>query len=142
MLTDPFGTNALTRAIIGCGVQVHAIIGPGVYENVYNECMQYELKQRGLSFETGRPARIVYKGVKLTSTYYIDIVVENCVVVELKAVIALGEIHRRQVLTQLKLTGLPVGLLLNFNVVTLTDGGVKRVVNPNFAKELELGKSV
>jgi GxxExxY protein len=136
MLTDPFGTSEITRTIIGCGIRVHEIVGPGVYENVYAECMQYELKQTGLSFDTGRPAPIIYKGVRLTSQYYIDIVVENCVVVELKAVIALAEIHRRQVLTQLKLTGLPVALLMNFNVVTLTNGGVKRIVNPRFAKEL------
>lgn len=142
MLTDPFGTNALTRTIIGCGIRVHEAIGPGVYENVYGECMEYELKEQGLAVETGRPAPIIYKGIRLTSKYYIDIVVENCIVVELKAVVALAEIHKRQVLTQLKLTGLPVGLLINFNVVTLTDGGVKRIVNPNFVKELEPDKSV
>ena len=131
MLTDPFGTNALTNAIIGCGIRVHRTIGPGVYENVYCECMEYELKEQGLPFELGRPAAIVYKGVRLKSMYYIDIVVDNQVAVELKAVETLAEIHRRQVLTQLKLTGLPVGLLMNFNVVTLTEGGVKRIVNPN-----------
>jgi GxxExxY protein len=137
MLADPFGTNAITRTVIGCGIRVHQVVGPGVYENVYGECMEYELKEQGLSFETGRPAPIIYKGVRLTSKYYIDVVVENRVVVELKAVIALAEIHKRQVLTQLKLTGLPVGLLLNFNVVTLTEGGVKRIVNPSFAKKFE-----
>ena len=131
MLTDPAGTSALTRAIIGCGIRVHQAIGPGVFENVYMECMQYELEDSGLHFETGRAVPIVYKGVPLKSRYYIDIVVENIVVVELKAVLALAEVHRRQILTQLKLTGLPVGLLMNFNVVILTDGGVKRVVNPD-----------
>lgn len=135
MFTDPFGTSAITRTIIGCGVRVHKEIGPGVYENVYGECMQYELKEQGLCFETGRPVPIHYKGVQLRSRYYIDIVVENCVVVELKAVVELAEIHRRQVLTQLKLAGLPVGLLMNFNVVMLTDG-VKRIVNPNLARQV------
>jgi GxxExxY protein len=130
MLTDPAGTNVLTRAIIGCGIRVHEFIGPGVYENVYGECMEYELKQKGLAYETARPVPIVYRGVRLKSRFYIDLVVENCVVIELKAVAMLAEIHRRQVLTLLKLTGLPVGLLMNFNVVTLTDGGVKRIVNP------------
>lgn len=142
MLTDPFGTNAITRTIIGCGIRVHEVVGPGVYENVYGECMEFELKEQGLSFETQRPASIIYKGVRLRSTYYIDIVVENRVVVEVKAIAALTEIHKRQVLTQLKLTGLPVGLLMNFNVVTLTDGGVKRIVNPSFAKEVEADKSM
>jgi GxxExxY protein len=96
--------------------------------------MEYELKAKGLDFETGRAAPIIYKGIRLKSKYYIDIVVENCVVVELKAVTQLAEIHRRQVLTQLRLTGLPVGLLMNFNVVTLTAGGVKRIVNPQVAR--------
>ena len=137
MLTDPFGTNAITRSIIGCGIRVHGVLGPGIYENVYGECMEYELKSQGLSFDTGRPVPIIYRGARLKSKYYIDIVVEDCVVVELKAVVALAEIHKRQVLTQLKLTGLPVGLLMNFNVVTLTDGGVKRIVNPQLAQECE-----
>jgi GxxExxY protein len=134
MLTDPFGTNRITQAIIGCAIRVHGAVGPGVYENVYSECVQYELKEEGLAFETNRAAPIIYKGVRLTSKYYIDLVVEGLVVVELKAVAVLAEIHKRQVLTQLKLTDLPVGLLLNFNVVTLTDGGVKRIVNPSYHK--------
>jgi GxxExxY protein len=131
MLTDPFGTNPLTKRIIGCGIRVHGVLGPGVFESVYTECMEYELREEGLSYELGRPAPIVYKGVQLRSKYYIDIVVEELVVVELKAIAALLEIHKRQVLTYLKLTGLPVGLLLNFNVEILTDGGVKRIINPN-----------
>jgi GxxExxY protein len=79
---------------------------------------------------------IIYKGVRLRSKYYTDMVVGGVVVVELKVVAALAEIHKRQVLTQLKLTDLPVGLLLNFNVVTLKEGGIKRIVNPNYAKHV------
>jgi GxxExxY protein len=134
MLTDPFGTNRITKAIIGCGIRVHGVVGPGVYENVYSECMQYELRGEGLAYETNRAAPIIYKGVQLKSKYYVDIVVEGIVIVELKAITMLAEIHKRQVLTQLRLTDLPVGLLLNFNVVTLTDGGVKRIVNPSYHK--------
>jgi GxxExxY protein len=134
MLTDPVGTNVLTRAIIGCGIRVHSFIGPGVYESVYAECLEYELKLKGLSYEAGRAVPIVYRGVRLKSRFYVDLVVEDCVVIELKAVPVLAEIHRRQVLTHLRLTGLPVGLLMNFNVVTLTDGGVKRIVNPDLGK--------
>jgi GxxExxY protein len=126
----------ITRAIIGCGIRVHEVVGPGVYEHVYGECMEYELREEGLSYDTNRAAPIIYKGVRLKSTYYIDIVVEGLVVVELKAVAALAEIHKRQVLTQLKLTDLPVGLLLNFNVVSLKQGGIKRVVNPKYAKQV------
>ncbi len=137
MLTDPFGTNAITRRIIGCAIRVHAIVGPGVYENVYSECLQYELQAEGLSFETNRAVPIIYKGVRLKSKYYIDITVEGVVIAELKVVAVLAEIHRRQVLTQLKLTDLPVGLLLNFNVVSLKDGGIKRVVNPRYAKQID-----
>src|SRR5262245_29104830 len=132
MLTDPFGTTALTRRIIGCAIRVHDISGPGVLENVYAECLQHELREEHLAFDIGRAIPIVYKGVCLKSTYYVDLVVENLVVVELKAIEVLAEIHKRQVLTYLKLTGLPVGLLLNFNVETLTSGGVKRVINPKF----------
>jgi GxxExxY protein len=137
MLTDPFGTNALTQRIIGCAIRVHRVIGPGVYENVYSECLAYELREEGLAYELGRPAPVVYKGVRLRSTYYVDIVVENCVIAELKAVAVLAELHKRQVLTQLKLTDLPIGLLINFNVPVLTQGGVKRVVNPNFGSSHE-----
>jgi GxxExxY protein len=137
MLTDPFGTNAITRRIIGCAIRVHDVLGPGIYENVYSECMQYELRAEGLSYETNRAVPIIYKGVRLNSRYYIDIAVEGLVVLEMKVVAALAEIHRRQILTQLKLTDLPVGLLLNFNVVTLKDGGIKRVVNPKYAKQVD-----
>jgi GxxExxY protein len=108
----------------------HREFGPGLFENVYNECLQWELRDQGLRFERERKVPVVYKNRILKSLYYIDMVVEDRVVIELKTVVELAEIHRRQVLTQLKLTGLPVGLLVNFNVVTLTDGGVKRVVNP------------
>jgi GxxExxY protein len=129
MLTDPFGTNGLTNTIIRCGIRVHRTIGPGVFEKVYSECMEYELKDQGLHFELGRPVPLVYRGTPLKAKYYLDIVVENLVVVELKAIAETTEIHRRQVLTQLKLSGLPVGLLINFNVVTLSNG-VKRLINP------------
>ena len=130
MLTDPHGINDLTHAIIGCGIRVHTEIGPGLLESVYNECMQYELRAKGLRFDRERAVPLVYKGQKLRSLCYIDFVVEDLVVVELKAIVEIAEIHRRQVLTQLKLAGLHTGLIVNFNVVVLTDGGVKRVVNP------------
>ena len=129
MLRDPGGLNGLTSAIIGCGVRVHQALGPGLFESVHSECMQYELTASGLHFTAGRPVGIVYKGQPLKTRFYMDLLVEDQVVVELKSVGELGEIHRRQVLTQLRLAGLSVGLLLNFNVVILTDGGVKRIVN-------------
>jgi GxxExxY protein len=130
MLTNPAGVNSLTHAIIGCAIRVHREIGPGVLENVYNECMQYELRQEGLRFDRERAVPLVYKGQKLKSRYYIDLVVEDRVIVELKTVVEIVEVHKKQVLTQLRLAGLRTGLIINFNVEILTDGGVKRVVNP------------
>ena len=130
MLTDPEGINELTHAIIGCAIRVHSVMGPGLLENIYNECMQHELHASRLHFDRERAVPLVYKGQKLKSRYYLDFVVENRVVVELKAIVEIAEIHRRQVLSQLKLAHLHTGLILNFNVVMLTDGGVKRVVNP------------
>jgi GxxExxY protein len=129
MLTDPYGTSQLTKSIIGCAIEVHRAIGPGVFESVYNECFAHELKRRGLSFELERAVSLIYRGVRLKSKFYIDVVVENQVIVELKSIAEVVPIHECQVLTHLKLTGLPVALLINFNVPLLVDG-VTRLVNP------------
>ena len=129
MLTDPYGTSPLTKSIIGCAINVHRAIGPGVFESVYSECFAHELTRRGLSFELERTVPLVYRGVRLKSKFYVDVVVEDQVIVELKSVAEVVHIHECQVLTQLKLTGLPVGLLINFNVPLLVDG-VTRLVNP------------
>ena len=129
MLTDPQGTNDLSRAIIGCAIRVHTFLGPGVFEAVYHECMTHELRTSGLSFEAERSVPLVYNGAQLKARYYIDLVVENRIAVELKAT-QRSDLHIRQVLTQLRLSGLPVGLLINFDVVRLVDG-IKRVINPN-----------
>ena len=137
MLTDPSGLNALTRAIIGCAIEVHREIGPGLLENVYSECLQAELRRHRLKFDLERQVPLTYKGERLKAHYYVDMVVEGLVIVELKTVAEIAEIHKCQVLTQLRLTGLHVGMLLNFNVVTLTRGGVKRIVSP--PRGLEVG---
>ena len=129
MLTDPYGTNPLTESIIGCAIRVHRVIGPGVFEKIYSECLTYELKKKGLSFERERPVPLVYKGTRLKAKFFIDFVVEDKVVVELKSVAEITKVHECQVLTQLKLAELPVGLLINFNVPLLVDG-VTRLVNP------------
>jgi GxxExxY protein len=135
MLTDPHGTSSLTKSIIGCAICVRRVIGPGVFEKIYSECLTYELQRQGLSFESERPVPLVYKGVPLNAKFYIDFVVENTVIVELKAVAEVAKIHECQVLTQLKLTALPVGLLINFNVPRLVDG-VKRIVNPTLQSRM------
>jgi GxxExxY protein len=135
MLTGPHGTSPLTKSIIGCAIRVHRIIGPGVFENIYVECLAYELHEQKLAFERERLVPLVYKGVPLNAKYYVDFVVENKVIVELKSVAEVAKIHECQVLTQLKLTALPVGLLINFNVPRLVDG-VKRIVNPTLQSRL------
>jgi GxxExxY protein len=130
MLTDPHGTNELTRRIVGCAIRVHSAIGPGALESVYHECMTHEFREEKLAFESGRAVTLVYRGTTLKARFYIDLVVENTVAVELKAIETLAQVHTRQVLTQLRLSGLPVGLLINFDVTRMVDG-VRRVVNPN-----------
>ena len=132
MLTDPFGTNQITKRIIGCAIRVHDTVGPGLFEKIYNECMQYEFTEEGLSFEVNREAPVIYKGRRLKSKYYLDLTVEGIVAVELKSIETLHAIHQKQLLSQLWLTNLPVGLLINFNVETLTQGGVKRVINAKY----------
>ena len=131
MLTDPFGTNQLTRAIVGCAIRVHNVVGPGVFENIYSECMQQELTEAGLAFDVNRMAPLVYKGVRLKAKYFLDLVVEGLVPVELKSIEMLLQLHKKQLLSQLRLTNLPVGLLINFNVEHLVDG-VKRIVNAKY----------
>jgi GxxExxY protein len=121
--------NVLTREIIGAHIEVHRELGSRLLESVYATCVHRELKARGLHFECERPMPIVYKGDTLQSFYRIDLVVEGLVVVELKAVDHLLPVHEAQVLTYLKLTGCPLGLLINFNVAKLTEG-VKRLINP------------
>ena len=106
-----------------------------MFENIYAECLVYELHEHGLAFERERLVPLIYKGVPLNAKYYVDFVVENTVIVELKSVAEVAKIHECQVLTQLKLTALPVGLLINFNVPLLVDG-VKRIVNPTLQSRM------
>ena len=108
------------------------MLGPGLFESIYNECLQYELKQDGLLFDANVQAPVVYKGLRLKSKFYLDLVVERIVPVELKSIAMLVAVHQKQLLSQLWLTNLPGGLLINFNVETLTDGGVKRAVNAKY----------
>ena len=128
MLTDPAGTNDLTRDIIGCAIDVHREIGPGLLESAYKACMAAELRERSIHFEQERPVPLVYKGIALDVGYRLDLVVAHQVIVDLKCVAALAPIHTAQLLTYLRLTKCRVGLLINFNVPVLTQG-VKRVLN-------------
>ena len=120
--------NDLTDKIIGCSIKVHKALGPGLLESAYQACPYYELVKSGLNVEKEKPLPLVYEEVKLDCGYRMDLVVENRIIVEVKSVDTLNDIHLAQVLTYLKLTNNRFGLLINFNVLKLKDG-VKRVVN-------------
>ena len=120
--------NDISGKIIGCAIEVHKALGPGLLESAYEECLYYELLMAGLKVEKQKPLPVVYKEVKLDAGYRIDLLVENSVVVELKSVDAINDVHVAQVLTYLKLSGCKLGLLMNFNVVKLVDG-IKRLKN-------------
>ena len=118
----------ITEAIIGAAIEVHRLLGPGLLESAYEECLCHELSLRGLSFERQVPLPVIYKGVKLDCGYRLDIVVADQVVVELKTVDALLPVHEAQLLTYLKLSGKRIGLLLNFHVEVLRNGIKRRVL--------------
>jgi GxxExxY protein len=120
--------NDISEKIIGCAIQVHRELGPGLLESSYEECLYYELVQSGMLVEKQKPLPLIYKEVKLDCGYRLDLIVENKVVIEVKAVEALNDVHMAQVLTYLKLSRCKLGLLMNFNVV-LMKSGIKRVVN-------------
>jgi GxxExxY protein len=112
----------LTGRIIGAAIEVHRLLGPGLLESAYEECLCKELKLRGIDYERQKPIPVVYKGVKLECGYRIDLLVEKCVVLELKSIDAIAPIHEAVVLTYLKLSGNSIGLLINFNVPVLKQG--------------------
>lgn len=117
--------NELTSKIIGCAIDVHKILGPGLLESAYEECSCFELEKNNISFERQKPVPVVYKTIKLDAGYRIDVLVENKVVVELKSIDVLAPIHTAQILTYLKFSEMKIGLLINFNVTKLKDG-IKR----------------
>ena len=117
----------ITSQIIGAAIDVHRELGPGLLESAYETCLAHELIRRDLKVEQQKAVPLSYKGVKLDCGYRIDLLVENMVVVELKAANRLEPIHEAQVLSYLKLSGHKVGLLINFNVRVLKDG-LKRLV--------------
>lgn len=118
----------LTEQIIGAAIAVHRALGPGLLESTYEACLAFELLERRLRIERQTALPVVYRGVRIDCGYRLDLVVEGMVVVELKAVERLLPIHDAQMLTYLKLSGHPVGLLLNFNVPMLRDG-IRRFVH-------------
>jgi len=120
--------NNITETIIGAAIQIHRTLGPGLLESVYEACLAYELRKKGLAVEQQKPVPLVYEEVKLECGYRMDLCVEHSVVVEVKSVEALALVHEAQALSYLRLSGCKVALLINFNVVLLKDG-IKRFVN-------------
>jgi GxxExxY protein len=117
--------NQITEKIIGSAIEVHKKLGPGLLESAYEECLSYELKSAGLTIERQVAVPVVYKDIKLECGYRIDILVENAVVIELKAIEAFAPVHEAQILTYMKFANKSIGLLINLNV-TLLKNGIKR----------------
>ena len=120
--------NQLSSMAIGCGLRVHSRLGPGLLESSYVACLHYELVRCGLFVEIQKALPLVYEQVKLECGYRIDVMVERKLIIEVKAVEALNDLHLAQVVTYLKLSHCRLGLLMNFNVPRLKDG-IRRVVN-------------
>ena len=136
-----YNLDALTERIIGCAIEVHRTLGPGLLEAIYRECLTIELTASQLGFDTDRQVPLDYKGHRIRGELKLDLLVEGCVVVELKSVERLHPVYSAQVITYLKLTGCPVGLLINFNVPLLKDG-LKRLIRPaNQAPPIAAGSS-
>ena len=119
--------NDLTGEVIGAAVEVHRILGPGLLESIYEECLCIEFDKRKISYQRQKEIPIIYKDTKLDSAHRLDIIVANNLIVELKACDSIQPVHEAQVLTYLKLTGIKVGLLINFNVPLLKKG-IKRLI--------------
>jgi len=120
--------NQITEIIIGCAIKVHRKLGPGLLESAYQECLMFELVKAQLNVIKEKPQPLIYEDVHLNCGYRIDLFVENTIVIEVKAVESLNDVHLAQILTYLKLTNCRYGLLLNFNVAKMTDG-IKRIYN-------------
>src|SRR5262249_1721235 len=122
--------NALTDAIIGAAIDVHKTLGPGLLESAYEACLYHGLVKRGFKVERQKPLPLVYDDVRLNCAYRMDLVVENSVVIEVKSVTRLDRVHEAQMISYLKISGLHVGLVLNFNVRNLVrDRGIMRKVH-------------
>ncbi len=120
--------NEITEIIIGCAIKVHKSLGPGLLESAYKECMDYELRKTILEIERQKPLPLMYEEVKLDCGYRLDFMANKKVIIEVKSIEALNDIHLAQILTYLRLSECKVGLLIYFNVLKLTNG-LKRVVN-------------
>jgi GxxExxY protein len=124
----------LTERIIACAITVHDTLGPGLLESIYQRCLVLELRAHSMQVETQKCVPVVYRGVVVDSPFKLDLVVEASVVVEVKAIQSYAPVHHAQLISYLKLSSCPVGLLMNFNV-TLLKHGIRRVVHPDLYKK-------
>ena len=129
-MTDAGEIDDLTERIIGCAIEVHRELGPGLLESIYHQCLAIELRTAGFKVEANRKVPLTYKGQKVNERLRLDILVDDRVVIEIKATDRHNPIYSAQVITYLKLTGCPAGLLLNFNMPTLR-AGLKRLYHPD-----------
>jgi GxxExxY protein len=120
--------NGISRVIVGAALKIHKSLGPGLLESAYKECLYYELIHQGLFAEKEKTLPLIYKNIRMECGYLLDIIVANKVIIEIKAVEALNDVHFAQLLTYLKLSKCKLGLLINFNVALIKDG-IKRVAN-------------
>lgn len=123
-----YAENELSKIVFDAALKVHRVLGPGLLESAYKECLFHELCKTNLLVQKEKPLPLIYETIKLDCGYRLDIVVENKLIVEIKSVDALHDIHLAQVLTYLKLSDCKLGLLINFNVLLIKDG-IKRVIN-------------
>src|SRR5687767_326315 len=124
-MTDPEEDDLLTRRVIGCAIEVHRALGPGLLESAYEQCMAHEMTLQEVDFRLQVPTPVEYKGLRLDCAYRADVIVQERLIVELKSVEALTALHHAQLLTYMRVSGAPIGLLINFNVARLIEG-IKR----------------
>ena len=119
--------DELSNSVIGCAIEIHRVLGPGLLESTYEQCLAYELGQAKIKFEIQRPLPVQYKGIKLDCGYRVDVLIQGQLILELKSVDVILGIHQAQLLTYMKLSAIKTGLLINFNVAKLKEG-IKRFV--------------
>lgn len=130
--------NEITELIIRCAIAVHTELGPGLLESAYQQCLFHEIASEGLNVEKEKSLPLVYKGIKMESGYRIDLLVENKVIVEIKSVEELTDVHVAQVLTYLKLSNNKIGLLINFNAYRVKNG-LRRLINKYYKPQVSQG---
>lgn len=130
MNTSNYTENELSKIVFDAALKVHKALGPGLLESAYQECLYHELKKTELFVQKEKPLPLIYETVKLDCGYRLDIIIEDKLIIEIKSVETLTDIHLAQVLTYLKLSNCKLGLLINFNVLLLKDG-FRRVINGN-----------